>query len=60
MKGTVERAFELARAGKCADIRDIEKRLKAENYESVLGHLGSPGLRKDLTTLCRAARKKSG
>lgn len=46
--GTVERAFELARSGRCATIGEIEKALAAEQYEDASAHLGGPLLRSQL------------
>jgi hypothetical protein len=48
-KTTVERAFELARSGRCRTIRDIAYQLHAEKYD--ISHLEGPTLRKQLQTL---------
>jgi len=52
----IERAFELARAGDCATIDDIRKRLKAERYSQVDAHLAGTSVRRQLLDLCREAR----
>ena len=46
--GTVERAFELARTGKHADIAEIVAALKRERHDSVEAHLAGPSIRRDL------------
>jgi hypothetical protein len=46
--GVMERAFELARSGDCATIREIERRLQSEDYEAVWDHLGGPFTRAQL------------
>ena len=45
-KTTLERAFELAKSGKCATVDEIRQKLKAENFDrhaiegpSLLAHL---------------------
>jgi hypothetical protein len=37
--GTVERAFQLARAVACRSVPEIRERLTAEGYEGVFSHL---------------------
>jgi len=55
---TVERAYQLAKSGDCANVDDIKARLKAEGYPSVWQHLSAPMLTRDLRGLCAAAVKK--
>ncbi len=52
---TLERAFQLARAGDCASVSDIKKRLIAEGFsgEQITG----PVLSKQLKELIPAARE---
>jgi len=45
---TIERAFELARAGQCRTIEDIRRKLSAERYEGVDMHLGGNAIRRQL------------
>ncbi len=52
---TVERAFELARSGTCADVSHITQRLKAEGFDDVEGQLTGGSIRKQLRDLCAAA-----
>jgi hypothetical protein len=52
---TVERAFELARDGELASVDDIRKQLKAERYDNVDAHLGSPSLNRQLLDLIHTA-----
>lgn len=46
--GTVARAFELARSGRCESIQELEKTLIREDYEDVLAHLSGPFIRTQL------------
>ena len=55
---TVERAYQLAKSGDCANIDDIKTRLQAEGYASVFQHLSAPMLTRTLRGLCAAAVKK--
>jgi hypothetical protein len=55
---TVERAYQLAESGECANIDEIKTRLQAEGYVSVWQHLSAPSLTRDLRRLCEAAVKK--
>lgn len=52
---TLERAFEIARSGKAANLNDIRKQLKRERFDSVDAHLSSPSLNRQLVELIRAA-----
>jgi hypothetical protein len=45
---TVERAFELARSGRCDSLPAIAAALKDERHEAVDAHLAGPSIRKDL------------
>ncbi|WP_267388504.1 hypothetical protein [Sphingomonas sp. GC_Shp_3] len=47
-KGTVERAFELARGGGCRSVDDIRRTLVRERHDSVLSHLSAPSLVRQL------------
>jgi hypothetical protein len=49
----LERAFELARSGSCADISDIRNRLKQEGHSD--SQLVGPMLMKQLRELCAAS-----
>jgi hypothetical protein len=53
---TIERAFELARAGNCRTMRDIRNALKAERHESIDRHLAGPGIGRQLQTIMKANR----
>ncbi len=53
--GTVERAFELARTGRCRTLPDIVALLKRERHDAVEAHLAGPSIRKDLKRLWLAA-----
>ena len=55
-KSTVERAFELARAGTCRSMDELRRELTREGYESVLAHLGGPSVGKQLREVMAAAR----
>ena len=52
---TLERAFELARSGRCENIAAIRRRLKHEGYAEG-EHLVGPTLRKQLRQLMDEAR----
>jgi hypothetical protein len=56
---TLERAYELARAGPSASIGEIKQRLKHEGFEAVEGHLSGPLIMSQLRRLCneRAATR---
>jgi len=45
---TVERAFQLARAGACHSINDIRDRLMREGYANVLSHTSGMSIKKQL------------
>ena len=51
--GAVERAFELAKSGDCASVKDIRKRLLAEGYSP--RQIEGKTLIKQLRSLLRAA-----
>jgi hypothetical protein len=52
-KTTLERAFELARSGRCLSFNDIAHQLHAEKYE--LSQLQGPVLKKQLLILIEEA-----
>jgi hypothetical protein len=54
--GTVERAFELARSGECANVREIRDRLKEEGFSHVMEHLDGAFIKRQLSELIKAAR----
>lgn len=54
--GIIERAYQIARGGRAADVDDIKTALKREGYFNVAGELASPVLLKALRGLCAAAR----
>ena len=53
---TLERAFDLARSGACANIDDIRTALKRERYDNIDAHLAGHSIKKQLRALCDAAR----
>ncbi len=53
----LERAFELARTGRCPGLDEIRKQLGRELYENVDLHLASPTLRRQLREACLAASR---
>lgn len=55
---TVERAFDLARAGDCRTVDDIRRILVAERYEGVLSHLTGPSIVRQLKTEMTAATRE--
>ena len=54
--GTVERAFEIARAGGCDGMSDIVRQLKDERFEKVEEHLAGQSIRRDLRRAQDAGR----
>jgi hypothetical protein len=55
---TIERAFEIARTGKCINWSEVVRQLKSERFEGVEAHFSSPSLRKQITAECDAARTR--
>jgi hypothetical protein len=53
---TVERAYQLARSGDCATVKDIKGRLNAEGFSAVRGHLDGPTIQRALLALCMKAK----
>lgn len=53
---TIERAYELARSGPCANVDEIRAQLKRERFESVDGHLHGSMITGQLRALCRKKR----
>ena len=56
---TLERAFELARSGECANPAEIRARLKKERHDQVEAHLQGPSITKQLRLLCDQAVRPS-
>jgi len=56
----MERAFELARSGDYANVREIRERLHAEGYTWEEALLYGRELGKTLARLCKEARKGKG
>lgn len=54
----LERAFALAREGKCNNVADIVRKLNAEGYSG--SQVEGAMLRKQLSTLIKAARFANG
>ncbi len=54
---TLERAYELARSGQCAGVADIREALKRENCLDIMGQLYGPTTQKQLSRICKEARK---
>ena len=57
-KTALERAFELARSGRCLSISDIAHKLYAEKYD--ISHLVGPALKKQLLGLIKEATAPKG
>ena len=51
---TVERAYELARAGAAPDFAALKARLKADGYRAVDALLAAPSIRGHLQAICKA------
>jgi len=54
-KNALERAFDLARSGKCASLKDIKMRLASEGY-SLKDFVGSPSPARQLRTIIETAK----
>ena len=54
---TLERAFELARSGTCADVAEIRLALKRERHDQVEAHLSGQSINRQLRALCDEARR---
>ena len=50
-----ERAFELARGGGCQSMDDIRRKLKAEKFDAVDGHLAGPTIARQLKAAIKSA-----
>ena len=57
---TVERAYELARAGKAPDFPALKARLKADGYRAVDALLAAPSIQRHLQAICAACWSGSG
>ncbi|HEY0111568.1 MAG TPA: hypothetical protein VGB59_00290 [Allosphingosinicella sp.] len=53
---TLERAFALARSGRCVSVSDIRVALKKERYDQVEAHLAGPAIGRQLRALCEQSR----
>jgi hypothetical protein len=51
MISTIERAFQLARAGVCHSVEDIRAQLSAERYDRVYEHLSGSTIQRQLRAL---------
>jgi hypothetical protein len=53
----IERAYQLARSGKCANFAEIRLRLKSERFASreILDYFAGRAIRDDLANLCEKA-----
>ncbi|MGV9010709.1 hypothetical protein [Brevundimonas sp.] len=60
MISAMERAFELARSGRCRSVRDVKQALKKEGFGNVeIMELGVGSVPRDLRRACLAAPKPS-
>ncbi len=50
---TLERAYALAREGRCRTVSDIKQALSAEGFERIQDALYGPSLTADLRRLCQ-------
>lgn len=57
--GVIERAFELARSGRCPNLDDLRRRLQQEGYYGVEEHLRGTMLRRQLRALIQGAAAAS-
>ena len=54
-KSALERAFELAKSGKCHNLLELNKKLKSEKYDAV--YTEGAALKKQLLKLIQSARR---
>lgn len=52
----MERAFQMARSGSCANVQEIRDRLRKEGFSGVESHLSGIGVRRQLRALIKASR----
>lgn len=52
----LERAFEIARSGRCANVQKIRQQLRSEGFSAVESHLSGTSISKQLRTLIKASR----
>ncbi len=52
--GTIERAFQLARAGACHSVNDVRDQLLKEGYPNVLSHTSGMSIKKQLNAILAA------
>jgi len=57
---TVERAYQLARAGEAPDFPALKARLKADGYRAVDALLASPSTQRHLQAICAACWSRPG
>jgi len=55
--GIVERAHQIARGGRAANLGALKAKPKSEGYSNVSGQLAGPVLQKALRQLCSTARR---
>jgi hypothetical protein len=53
-KSTIERAYELARAGAVPDLASLKRRLVADGHRAVEPLLAPPAIRNHLRAICAA------
>ena len=53
-EGTIARAFQLAREGKCQSVEDIRRQLRRERYQSIESHLSGALIKKQLADILKA------
>ena len=51
---TIERTFQLAKAGTCRSISDIRNQLSAEGYDGIHGHLDGMSIKRQLNAALAA------
>jgi len=57
---TIERAYELARAGEVPDIAALKRRLKVDGYRAVDALLAPRGISRHLEAICAATYPVNG
>ncbi|WP_298688506.1 hypothetical protein [uncultured Sphingomonas sp.] len=57
---TIERAYQIAKSGRCVELKDVRRQLIQEGYEGVEAHLSGSSIKRELQALIKAARPVAG
>jgi hypothetical protein len=57
---TIERAYQIAKSGRCVELKDVRRQLIREGYEGVEAHFSGSSIKRELNALIKAARASNG